>query len=89
MFEIFLVNTSVPSTCMSKVLCSITYRYWLTLHLKSGDPGFLVVLPIFVADFEAFLVIGETRSKQHQICRKNLNIRRVLEIDLKINKMTN
>ena len=40
--------------------------------MKSGDPGFLVVLAVFVADFEALIVIVETRSKQHQIRREKL-----------------
>ena len=30
-------------------------RYWLNFHLKSDDPGFLMVLTIFGADFEALL----------------------------------
>ena len=42
------------------------------MHLKSGDPGFLVVLAVFVANFEALIVIVETRSKQHQIRREKL-----------------
>ena len=40
--------------------------------MKSGYTGFLVILAIFEADFEALLVIGETRSKQHQIRREKL-----------------
>ena len=31
-----------------------------------------MILAVFVADFEALLVIGETRSKQHQIRREKL-----------------
>ena len=42
------------------------------MHLKSVDPGFLVVLAVFVANFEALIVIVETRSKQHQIRREKL-----------------
>ena len=41
-------------------------------QLKSGYTGFLVILAVFVTDFEALLVIGETRSKQHQIRREKL-----------------
>ena len=55
-----------------KVLCSINNRTWLNICLKSGDPRFLVILAIFEANFEALPVIGETRSKQHQIRREKL-----------------
>ena len=67
----WLILLSLPHV-WAKALCSITYRYWLNYHLKSGDPGFLVVLAVFVADFEALIVIVETRSKQHQIRREKL-----------------
>ena len=71
MFEIFLVSTSVPSTCMSKVLCSIPYRYF---HLKLVDPGFLLVSTIFVADFEALLhdlefKFGKPKMRSRKLAR--------------------